>query len=174
MEGVCVIEIEPHRDERGFFARTICEEQFAAHGLTARFVQHSVSFNSRAGTLRGLHFQAAPYAEHKLVRVTRGEVFDVLVDLRAGSPTFGQWAGFALSADNHLQLHIPPGVAHGFQTLQADTELAYAMDVPFVAGASRGLRWDDPALAIAWPACTERTISERDRALPLLADCMIS
>lgn len=171
LAGVFAIDIEAHSDERGFFARTLCEEQFAAHGLVSRFVQHSVSFNLRAGTLRGLHFQAAPHAEHKLVRVTRGAVFDVLLDLRPDSASFGQCCSVELSADNHRQLYIPPGVAHGFQTRLPDTELAYAMSVPFEANAARGVRWDDPALAIAWPACLDRIISARDRALPLLADC---
>lgn len=170
LPGVFAIDIEAHSDERGFFARTICEEQFVAHGLVPRFVQHSVSWNLRAGTLRGLHFQA-PNAEHKLVRVTRGAVFDVVVDLRRNSVSYGRWHALELSADNHRQLYIPPGIAHGFQTLLPDTEVAYAMSVPFCAEAARGLRWDDPALAIAWPACAERIISARDRDLPLFADC---
>jgi dTDP-4-dehydrorhamnose 3,5-epimerase len=171
LPGVFAIEIEAHADERGFFARTICTDEFAAHGLVGQFVQHSISFNPRVGTLRGLHFQAAPHAEHKLVRVTRGAVCDVLLDLRPDSASFGRWCALELSAENHRQLYIPPGVAHGFQTLAPDTEVAYAMSVPFEAGAARGVRWDDPALAIAWPPCQDRIISARDRALPLLADC---
>lgn len=171
LPGVYAIDIEARSDERGFFARTICEEEFAAHGLVSGFVQHSVSWNPRTGTLRGLHFQS-PQAEHKLVRVTRGAVFDVVVDLRPDSASFGRWHALELSADDHRQLYIPPGVAHGFQTLLPDTEVAYAMSEPFHAEASRGLRWDDPALAIAWPACAGRIISTRDRDLPLFADCL--
>lgn len=170
LHGVFVIDIEAHRDERGFFARTFCEDEFAAHGLPTRFAQHSVSWNAQAGTLRGMHFQAAPHAEHKLVRVTRGAIFDVLVDLRREG--FGRWCAIELSADNHRQLYIPPGVAHGFQTLAPDTEVAYAMDAPFHAPSSRGLHWDDPALAIDWPPCANRIISERDRGLPPLAACL--
>jgi dTDP-4-dehydrorhamnose 3,5-epimerase len=170
IDGVFAIDIDAHSDERGFFARTICAEQFAAHGLVTGFVQHSVSCNPRAGTLRGLHFQA-PQAEHKLVRVTRGAVFDVVVDLRRDSASYGRWHALELTADNHRQLYIPPGVAHGFQTLLPDTEVAYAMSAPFCAAAARGLRWDDPALAIAWPAAPDRIVSARDRDLPLLDDC---
>lgn len=169
LPGVFAIDIEAHSDERGFFARTICKEEFVARGLVPCFVQHSVSWNPRAGTLRGLHFQA-PQAEHKLVRVTRGAVFDVVVDLRADSVSYGRWQALELSAHNHRQLYIPPGVAHGFQTLLPDTEVAYAMSAPYCAAAARGLRWDDPALAIDWPPCAERIISARDRELPLLAD----
>jgi dTDP-4-dehydrorhamnose 3,5-epimerase len=169
LPGAFVIEIEPREDERGFFARTVCEEEFARHGLNGRFVQHSVSWNPRAGTLRGMHYQAAPHEEEKLVRVTRGAVFDVIVDLRRNSPAYGRWFGVELTATNHRQLTIPRGVAHGFQTLLPETEMFYAMTVPFHADAARGLRWDDPALAIVWPNCGNRLISDRDRALPLFA-----
>src|ERR1039457_2589233 len=128
--GAYLIDIDAIADERGFFARTVCVEQFAQHGLNGRFVQQSVSYNRRAGTLRGLHFQSAPHEEEKLVRVTRGAVFDVIVDLRRDSPAFGRWFGAELAADNRRQFYIPRGVAHGFQTLLPDTEIFYEMATP--------------------------------------------
>ena len=170
LPGAFVIDVERHEDERGFFARTICTDEFTQQGLNPHFVQHSVSWNARAGTLRGMHYQVAPHEEEKLVRVTRGAVFDVILDLRRESPTFGRWHGVELSANNHRQLYIPRGVAHGFQTLLPETEVLYAMTVPFHAGSARGLRWDDPAVAIAWPEYGERIISERDRVLPLISE----
>lgn len=171
LPGAFVIDIEAHMDERGFFSRTVCAEEFARHGLNPHFVQQSVSWNTRTGTLRGMHYQAAPHEEEKLVRVTQGAIFDVIVDLRQESPSFGRWFGVELSADNHRQLYIPRGVAHGFQTLAPNTEILYEMTVPFQPEAARGLRWDDPGLGIVWPQCAERIISEKDRALPLLAQC---
>lgn len=166
LPGAFLIDIEPYEDERGFFARTICAEEFACHGLDPHFVQHSVSWNPHAGTLRGLHYQAAPYGEEKLVRVTCGAVFDVIVDLRRDSPAFGRWFGVELSADDHRQLYIPRGVAHGFQTLRPGTEVYYAMTVPFQPDAAHGLRWDDPSLKIDWPDCEGRLISDKDWSLP--------
>lgn len=170
LPGAFLIDIDRAEDERGFFARSVCSEQFGRHGLNAAFVQQSVSFNLRAGTLRGLHFQAEPHAEDKLVRVTRGAIHDVIVDLRPGSTTFGRWFGVELSAENHRQLYIPRGLAHGFQTLCDSTEILYQMTTPFHAPAARGVRWDDPALGIAWPSCADRTISAKDRTLPLLSE----
>ncbi len=170
LPGAYLIDIDAIADERGFFARTVCVEQFTQRGLNPRFVQQSVSYNRHAGTLRGLHFQGSPHEEEKLVRVTRGAVFDVIVDLRRNSPAFGRWFGVELGADNHRQLYIPGGVAHGFQTLLPDTEIFYEMAMPFRPDAARGLRWNDPALGIAWPDCTDRVISERDQALPLLKE----
>jgi dTDP-4-dehydrorhamnose 3,5-epimerase len=170
LAGAFVIEIEPSGDARGFFARTVDGEAFAAHGLSAGFVQQSVSWNPRPGTLRGLHYQAAPHAEDKLVRVTRGALFDVIVDLRAGSSTYGCWFGAELSADNHRQLYIPKGFAHGFQTLRPDTEISYQMTASFHAEAARGVRWDDPAIGIDWPDAAGALISDKDRALPGLKD----
>lgn len=166
LAGAYVIEIEPRGDARGFFARTVADDEFAAHGLSADFVQQSISWNPQPGTLRGLHYQAAPHEEDKLVRVTRGAIFDVIVDLRRGSPTHGKWFGVELSADNHRQLYIPKGFAHGFQTTLPDTEISYQMTVPFAADAARGVRWDDPAIGIAWPAAAQVLISDKDRALP--------
>lgn len=170
LPGAFVVEIEPIEDNRGFFARTVCTEQFARQGLNARFVQQSISRNPRAGTLRGMHYQSAPNEEDKLVRVTSGAVFDVIVDLRRDSPAFGRWFGVELSAGNHRQLYIPRGVAHGFQTTLPDTEILYQMTAPFEPGADRGLRWDDPEIGIAWPMCPDRIISDKDRALPLLRE----
>lgn len=149
--GAVLIDLEPIVDERGFFARSMCGDEFERHGLNGRIVQQSLSWNPRRGTLRGLHFQAAPHAEEKFVRVTRGAIFDVIVDLRGASPTRGRWFGAELSAENRRQIYIPKGVAHGFQTIQDDTEVFYQMTVPFEQSAPRGIRWDDPALAIAWP-----------------------
>jgi dTDP-4-dehydrorhamnose 3,5-epimerase len=168
LPGAFMIDIDAREDERGFFARTVCVEEFARHGLHANFVQQSVSWNRRTGTLRGLHYQAAPHAEEKLVRVTSGAVYDVIVDLRRDSSAFGRWFGVELSARNRRQLYIPRGVAHGFQTLLPDTEILYEMTVPFHPDAARGLRWDDPTLAIAWPECGHRIMSDKDRTLPLL------
>ncbi|MES2935504.1 MAG: dTDP-4-dehydrorhamnose 3,5-epimerase [Pseudomonadota bacterium] len=168
LAGAFVIDIETLEDERGFFARSVCDKQFAEYGLNAHFVQQSMSHNLRTGTLRGLHFQTAPYAEDKLVRVTAGAVFDVIVDLRRDSNSFGDSFSIELSADNHRQLYIPRGFAHGFQTLMPATEILYQMTVPFRSEAAAGLRWDDPALAIAWPACTDRIISDKDGELPFL------
>lgn len=169
-----VLEIEPHADERGFFARTACSTTFAEHGLNGNFVQQSVSFNAHRGTLRGLHFQAAPHEEDKLVRVTQGAIFDVIVDIRQGSASFGQWFGVELSAQNHKQLYIPKGFAHGFQTLEANCEVLYAITVPFQPGSGRGIRWDDPALNIAWPiafdAKDRKLISAADTQHPYLVD----
>jgi dTDP-4-dehydrorhamnose 3,5-epimerase len=164
--------IEPQRleDERGFFARTFSTDEFAAHGLAGAIAQCSVSYNRRRGTVRGLHFQVPPHDEIKHVRCTRGAAFDVIVDLRPESPTYKRWASVELSADNRAIVYIPGGFAHGFQTLVDDTELFYQISTPHVPEAARGIRWDDPDLAIAWPVADQRVISARDLALPTLAD----
>lgn len=172
--GAMLIDIEPFADERGFFARSLCIEEFACHGLDGCMVQQSVSWNPRRGTLRGLHYQAAPHVEDKLVRVTRGAIFDVVVDLRGESSTCGQWFGVELSADNRRQLYVPKGLAHGFQTTADDTEVLYQMTVPFHTAAPRGIRWDDTQLAIKWPlpelARVADRMSDKDRALPAFAE----
>ena len=168
LTGAYLVEPERIRDERGFFARSWCAEEFARHGLSPRLSQCSVSWNRRLGTLRGLHFQRAPNAESKLVRVTRGSIFDVIVDLRPASPTRHRWFGVELDAESGLSVYVPEGFAHGFQTLEDDTEVLYQISVPYHAADADGLRWDDPALAIAWPAAEERVISARDLAFPLL------
>lgn len=169
LPGAYIVDIEPREDERGFFARTVCAVEFAARGLDAGFVQSSTSFNRRAGTLRGMHYQGAPHGENKLVRCTAGAVFDVAVDMRASSPTRGRWAAVELSAANRRAVYLPKGIAHGYLTLSDDTELLYQMTAPYVPAAARGVRWDDPALAIAWPEA-DRIIAERDLELPLFAD----
>ncbi|HEX6040824.1 dTDP-4-dehydrorhamnose 3,5-epimerase [Longimicrobium sp.] len=166
LDGAWVVEPEPVEDERGFFARTWCADEFRARGLDPALAQCSVSFNRRRGTLRGMHFQAAPHAEAKLVRCTRGALWDVVVDLRPGSPTFTRWFGVELTADNHRALYVPQGFAHGFQTLADDTEVFYQISVPYAPGAGRGVRWDDPAFGIRWPHADARILSDRDRAYP--------
>ena len=151
LDGLLVVRPEKHADERGFFARLWCADAFAAAGLTFRPHQISTSFNRAPGTLRGLHWQAAPHGETKLVRAAAGRVWDVAVDLREGSPTRLAWFGLVLDAAEHTGLLIPPGFAHGFLTLSDNAEMLYAIDTPYVAEAARGARYDDPALAIAWP-----------------------
>ena len=166
LDGALIVELEPLGDERGYFARTFDSELFAAAGLDGKVVQASTSFNARAGTLRGLHYQADPHAEAKLVRVTRGAVFDVIVDLRSDSATFRGWFGVELDAASGRSLYVPVGCAHGFQTLVDDTEVLYQMNYPHVPEAARGVRFDDPAFAIGWPPPPPggRVISARDGA----------
>jgi dTDP-4-dehydrorhamnose 3,5-epimerase len=163
--GAFLIESEPIADERGLFARTWCQDEFRDHGLNPSLAQCSVSFSHRKGTLRGLHYQVAPHEEAKLVRCTRGAIWDVAVDLRPDSPTFRAWFGADLSADNRAALYIPEGCAHGQLTLADDTEVFYQMSAPFVPGAARGVRWDDPAFGIEWPGTVE-VINQRDRSYP--------
>ncbi len=165
LSGAVVIEPERMADSRGFFARTFCAREFAEHGLTTQFVQSSVSFNARAATLRGMHFQVAPHLEAKLVRCTAGAIWDAIVDLRAGSPTRLKWFATELSAENRRALYIPEGFAHGFITLQPNSEVFYEMNQFFAPQAARGLRWNDPALGIAWPKHPE-VIAERDANYP--------
>lgn len=169
LAGAYLIDITPVEDERGLFARTVCAETFARHGLVSQFVQQSVSWNPHQGTLRGLHFQAASHRETKLVRVTRGANFHVIADLRPASGTRGQVFAATLSAANRRQLYIPAGMAHGFQSLEPNTEVLYQMDTPYHGPSARGLRWDDPVLAIAWPPCPARRISAQDLAWPLFS-----
>ena len=165
LAGAFVIELERLADERGYFARTFDAEQFAAAGLDTTVVQSSTSFNARAGTLRGMHYQADPHGEVKLVRATRGTVFDVIVDLRADSSSFRRWYGVELDAASGRSLYIPVGFAHGFQTLADESEVLYQINHRYVPESARGLRFDDPAFGIEWPAAPAgvRVISERDR-----------
>lgn len=165
LPGAFVIELEPRRDPRGLFARTWCRRELAQQGLETAVEQCSLSFNPRAGTLRGMHYQAPPHGEVKIVRCTRGALYDVIVDLRPSSPAFRRWFGVELSADNRRMLYIPEGVAHGFLTLVPDTEVSYQMSRVHVPEAARGVRWNDPAFAIDWPAPVE-CLSERDRSYP--------
>jgi dTDP-4-dehydrorhamnose 3,5-epimerase len=165
LPGVLVVEPERMEDARGFFARTWCAREFEGRGLDSRLAQCSVSFNKRKGTLRGLHYQIPPGAETKLVRCTRGSLFDVVVDLRPGSPAFTRHVAVVLSAENHRMMYVPAGCAHGFQTLEDDTEIHYQISEFYAPTLQRGVRWDDPLFAIPWPA-DHRTIIERDRSYP--------
>jgi dTDP-4-dehydrorhamnose 3,5-epimerase len=162
-----VFEIHPDlvHDERGFFARSWCQKEFALHGLNPRLVQCNISGSSRKGTLRGIHFQAAPFAEAKLVRCTRGAIYDVVLDLRPQSPTFRDWIGVVLTAEKHNMVYVPEGCGHGFLTLQDDIEVFYQMSEFYNPEAGRGVRWDDPAFRIAWPEKVE-VMSEKDRSYP--------
>ncbi|MBJ7454425.1 MAG: dTDP-4-dehydrorhamnose 3,5-epimerase [Thermoleophilia bacterium] len=166
LEGAWLVDLDRIEDERGFFARSWSPEEFAAYGLSTDLAACNVSFNAAAGTLRGMHFQADPHGEVKLVRCTAGAIFDVLVDLRPGSPTHRRWTGAVLSAENRSALYIPEGFGHGFQTLVPDSEVLYLMSSPYVAEAARGVRWDDPAFGIDWPPAEHRVMSERDRTYP--------
>ncbi len=167
LSGAYVVAPERIEDERGFFARSYCEAEFRALGLKAAVAQCNVSWNRRKGTLRGLHFQAKPHEEAKLVRCTRGAIWDVIVDLREGSPTRLRWHALELSADNRLALYVPEGCAHGFQTLQDDSEVLYQMAESYHAELARGVAWNDPRLGIAWPL-TDPILSARDSSYPPL------
>lgn len=162
LSGVWKIALEPHADERGFFARTFCSDEFAAEGLPRIFEQSSLSRNTRRGTLRGMHYQGEPHGEAKFVRCTRGAIFDVVVDIREGSPTRGQWIGETLSAEEGNGLFIPAGFAHGFQTLADDTDVLYQITPTFRPGFGQGVRWNDPAFGIVWPL-SDPILSDRDR-----------
>jgi dTDP-4-dehydrorhamnose 3,5-epimerase len=165
LPGSFLVHLEPHEDERGFFARAYCEREFAAHGLPTRFPQCNLSRNRSRGTLRGMHYQAAPHREAKLVRCVTGAIHDVIVDLRPQSPTRGRWVGVDLTARGGEALYVPPGFGHGFLTLEDETDVFYQMGEFFVAEAARGFRWNDPAFAISWPFAPA-VMSERDRSYP--------
>jgi dTDP-4-dehydrorhamnose 3,5-epimerase len=165
LAGAFVIEPEKKEDQRGFFARTYCREEFSSHGLNPAIAQCNVSFNKRKGTLRGMHYQAPPFAEAKLVRCTAGAIFDVIIDLRKSSETYRRHFAVELCASTGKMLYIPEGFAHGFQTLLDDTEVFYQMSQAYAPQCARGVRWNDPAFGIEWPAA-ERTIVERDRDYP--------
>ena len=166
LEGAYVVEPERYEDERGFFARTWSADDFARQGLVAELSQCSISRNNMAGTLRGMHFQTAPHEEAKLVRCTAGAIFDVIVDLRPGSPTQAQWVGVELAAETGRALYIPKGFAHGFQTLVDGAEVFYMISDPYVPEAASGVRWDDAAFGIDWPPADARVINTRDRSWP--------
>jgi dTDP-4-dehydrorhamnose 3,5-epimerase len=165
LPDLLVVTLEPIADERGWFARSFCEAAFRARGIDFRIVQANVSVNAAAGTLRGLHYQADPHGEPKLVRCSRGRIWDVAVDLRPGSPTRCRWFGLELGPERPEMLYIPAGFAHGFVTLEPDSEVTYQMGAPYVPEAARGVRWDDPAFAIAWPRLPA-AISARDGLYP--------
>jgi dTDP-4-dehydrorhamnose 3,5-epimerase len=165
LSGAWVLELAPHRDERGFFARTYCDRELAEHGLPTHWPQCNLSRNTRKGTLRGMHYNLPPHREAKLVRCVRGAIWDAIIDLRADSPTRLRWFGLELSAEQGNALYIPEGFAHGFITLQDDTDVFYHMGRVYEGAAARGLRWDDPRVAIAWPLAPV-VIDERDRTYP--------
>jgi dTDP-4-dehydrorhamnose 3,5-epimerase len=166
LNGVWLIGMERQAYERGWFARAWCAREFAEHGLEAQLAQTSLSFNAQRGTVRGMHYQRAPHGETKLVRCIRGAIWDVDLDLRPASPSFGQWQGFELSAENGLALYIPQGFAHGFQTLAPDSEVLYQISAFYAPEAASGVRYDDPAFAIAW-RLPVTAISPRDTSWPL-------
>ena len=167
LTGAYTIDLERHSDERGFFARSFCSEEFAEHGLVTQWAQSNVSFNEHRGTLRGMHWQVPPHEEVKLVRCTRGALYDVIVDVRPASPTAGEWIGVELSENNRRMLYIPGGFAHGFLTTADKTEVFYEMSSPHVPEAARGFCWSDPKVAIDWPEAVA-VISDRDAGYPQL------
>jgi len=167
LEGAYLVELQPFSDERGHFARAWCREEFARQGIEVELAQGNVSINPLQGTLRGLHYQVEPHGEAKLVRCVRGAIYDVIVDVDPGSPTYLKWFGVELTPSSFRMLYVPAGFAHGFQTLCDDTEVNYLVSTPYVAAAGRGLRYDDPALAIAWPEPVTR-ISRQDDSWPLI------
>jgi len=167
LKGAYLIELQPHVDDRGQFARAWCREEFARHGIDVEIAQGNVSINPTRGTLRGMHWQAAPHGEAKLVRCVRGGILDVIVDIDPASPTYLQWIGVELSPANQRMLYVPASCAHGFQTLSDDTEVNYLVSSPYAPGAGRGLRYDDPAVAIDWPLPVTR-VSQQDKSWPLV------
>ena len=162
LAGAYLIDLEKRGDERGFFARVFCEKEFSAHGLVTHFVQVNNSLSADRGTLRGMHYQLAPNAETKLVRCIRGALWDVILDLRPGSPSFGKSVGVELSAENRRMIYVPKGFAHGFATLQTDTEAFYFADEFYAPDCERGVRWNDPRFGIEWPI-EPAVISDKDR-----------
>jgi len=162
LKGVFIIEPERLEDERGFFARTWCKREFENHGLNTNLVQCNTSFNKKRGTLRGMHYQTAPHAEAKLVKCTRGSIYDVIIDLRPDSDTYKDWFAVELNSDNHKMLYIPENCAHGFLTLEDNTEVFYQMSEFYYSECARGVRWNDPAFSIPWPTDI-MVISDKDR-----------
>lgn len=158
-----MIESEIIEDERGFFGRQWCKEEFEAHGLVSHFVVCNFSFSKKTGTLRGMHYQVPPHQEVKLIRCTKGAIYDVIIDLRPESPTYKLWVGVQLRADSYKMLYVPERVAHGFQTLEDDTEVVYPTSQFYSPQAERGVRWDDPVFSIRWPETTTRIISDKDK-----------
>lgn len=169
LSGVTLIAPKRNVDQRGFFAETYSQREYAEHGVDAVFVQDNHSLSAAVDTVRGLHFQAPPHAQAKLVRCGRGAIFDVAVDIRRGSPTYGEWVGYELSAENGAQLYIPAGFAHGFATLEPDSEIIYKCSDYYAPETEGALRWDDPDIGIKWPLTSAPVLSEKDAAAPLLA-----
>ncbi|MFZ5917486.1 MAG: dTDP-4-dehydrorhamnose 3,5-epimerase [Chloroflexota bacterium] len=166
LKGAFVVQIKKIEDARGFFARAWCQKDFKAHGLDLHWVQANLAHSKKRGTLRGMHYQAAPYAEAKLMRCVRGAVFDVIIDLRPDSPTFKHWFGIELTADNRTMLYVPEGFAHGYQSLVDDTEVFYPVSQFYTPGAERGVRWNDPAFGIEWPLVNGLILSDKDSNWP--------
>lgn len=167
LPGVYLIDVEKRSDDRGFFARAFCADEFVKHGLESSFVQANLSGNNKKFTLRGMHMQAGEHGEVKLVRCTHGAIFDVAVDLRKNSPTFGRWVGAELTRENRRMLYIPKGFAHGYQTLCDDTDVFYLVSAAYAPQSECGARWDDPLFAIDWPEKTSAILSDKDRNWPL-------
>jgi dTDP-4-dehydrorhamnose 3,5-epimerase len=170
LKGAYLIEIEPISDQRGFFARSWCEQEFGDHGLNSNLVQCNISFNTKKATLRGMHYQIKPHEEAKLVRCTQGSIYDVIIDIRPDSPTFKLWHGLKLSALNRKMLYIPEGFAHGFQTLEDNTEVFYQMSNFYHGESARGIKWDDPDVGIDWILKDNLIISDRDRGYPSIKE----
>ncbi len=166
LKGAYIIELQTMEDERGFFARTFCQKEFVVYGLNPKLAQCSISYNKRKGTLRGMHYQVSPMADAKLVRCTRGAIYDVIIDLRHESSTYCEWISLEITADNHRMIYIPEGFAHGFQTLMDDTEVFYQISGFYAPECARGVGWNDPAFGIVWPD-DKRIISEKDMNYPL-------
>lgn len=166
LKGAFVIEPEKFEDLRGFFARSFSQQEFVDQGLHGQFVEAGISFNRRKHTVRGMHFQAPPNAQAKLVRCTRGRIFDAMIDLRPDSPTYKQWVAQELTAENRLMLYIPEGCAHGFQTLENDSEVFYQLSQGYAPASERGVRWNDPAFGITWPVTDDVIMNDRDRNYP--------
>jgi dTDP-4-dehydrorhamnose 3,5-epimerase len=166
LPGVYIVELQKLEDSRGFFARTWCQKEFAAHGLKFNIVQCNMTFSLRQGTLRGMHYQVAPYEEAKLLQCLQGAVYDVSIDLRPASPTYKHWIGLELTAENHTMLYLPEGVAHGYQTLCDNTQMFYQVSQFYQPEAERGVRWNDPAFGITWPETEHRLLSIKDQNWP--------
>lgn len=166
LNGAYVVEIEPIEDNRGFFSRTWCQREFEAHKLASEFVQTNITYSPCKGTVRGFHYQIAPHKEVKLVRCVRGAIYDVIIDLRPDSPTFGQWLSSELTAENRKMLYIPGGFAHGYQTIVDDTEVFYQVAQFWAPDFERGIRWNDPVFAVTWPITNGVILSDKDKAWP--------
>ena len=166
LKGAFIIEIEKSEDDRGFFARAFCEKEFEAHGLTFNPVQANIAFSKTKGILRGMHYQIAPYEEAKLIRCIKGAIYDVIIDLRPDSPTYRQWIGVELRADNYKMFYMPEGFAHGYQALMDNTEVFYQVSQFYSPESERGMRWDDPAFGIKWPEIDNCIVSTKDKSLP--------
>lgn len=166
LKGAFIIEPEKFDDERGFFARSFSQKEFSEHGTSAHLVESNISFNKKKNTIRGMHFQSAPHAQAKLVRCTQGAIYDAMIDLRPDSPTYRQWVAEELTAKNRRMLYVPEGFAHGFQTLEDDTEVFYQVSDYYAPGTAGGVRWDDPAFDIRWPETEQVILNERDRTYP--------